>query len=129
MTDLAVLPTPPLNISEWNGRVVTEAAFLQERDAVNLVCGFRDYTDFTVRPIALTHPLDMNSHCFSIVLSSYQGINDIEIDRLAGALVQRYSTDAIYRFAIARHGCNYLIGIILIPSPHEFLDMKARFQL
>ena len=47
----------------------------------------------TVRPLALNFALGMNSDCFRIVPSQYEGLNDVEIGRLGGAVIQRYSSD------------------------------------
>ena len=83
----------------------------------------------TVRSLALNFALDMNIDRLCSVPSQYQGLNNVEFDRLGCVVIQRYSLDFTYRFAIACHGIHYPIGIILTPSAHEFVDMKARFQL
>ena len=129
VTDLLVYPTPLLNIAEGNGRVVTEAPSLQEGDSIFLVFGFCDNMYPTVRSLALNFALVMNTDRLCVVPSQYQGLNDVKIDRLVGAIIQRYSSDFTSRFAIASYEVHYPICILLRPSSHEFLDMKARVEI
>ena len=73
----------------------------------------------SVRPLAHNFALGMK----------YQSLNDVEIDCLGGAAIQRSSSDLTYRFANACHGIHYPIDVMYSPPAHEFLDVKARFQL
>ena len=98
---------------------------LFRKETINLVFGLCDYTNFTVRPLALNFALGKISDRLCIVPYQYQGLNDVEIDRLGSSVIQRYFT---HRFAIARHGIHYSIGIILRPSANKFFDVTARFQ-
>ena len=82
-----------------------------------------------VRSLALNFAVGVNRHCFSIVLSQYEGFNDVEIDRLGGAVIQLFYSEFTHRCAIACHGIHYPIGIVLWPTGHEFFNVKARFQL
>ena len=91
-TDLAVYPTPPLNINEGNGRVVTETPSLKERDSMKLVHGPCNYMYLTFRSLVLNFMLGMNSDCLCSVPSQYHGLNDVEIDRLGDAVIKLYSS-------------------------------------
>ena len=87
MPHLAVYPKPLLNIPEGNGRVLTEAPTLQEKDTVNRIPRLCDYINSTVRHLALSFALGINCDSFCNVPSQYQGLNDVEIDRVRGALL------------------------------------------
>ena len=58
----------------------------------------------SVHPLAHNFALGMKVDCFCIVPSQYQSLNDVEIDCLGGAAIQRSSSDLTYRFANACHG-------------------------
>ena len=62
MTDLAVLQTP--NISEGDGRVVTEALTLKERESIKLYFGLCHCMYHTVRP--LTFNLALSMYCYGV---------------------------------------------------------------
>ena len=66
-------------------------AVSQERDPVNFILGLCDYIYSAIRTLALNFVLGVNRDCFGIVPSQYQGFHDVEIDRLRGAVIQRYS--------------------------------------
>ena len=66
ISDLSVTHKPLLNISELNGRIVTETSPLKKRDIISLVFGLCDDMYLTVLPLTLNLALGMHCYCFRV---------------------------------------------------------------
>ena len=60
---------------------------------------------------------------FIIVPSEYHSLYVGEIDRLEGAVIQRYSSDFTPRLSMACHGNHYLVSIVFKSTTNEFFDV------